>query len=314
MTDPAPDGAQPGSSLVATVEEAGSAEPAPGRALRAPGQSFRLASVPNLRDVGGYAASDGCVVRTGLAYRSDQPGAIAPGDLQRMATLGLKSDFDLRTAEEAAACPDELPPGVRRVSLDVFADAGRAGAATLETLLQNPEQANATLGGGRMERMLERAYRAFVSLPSARQAYGQLFASLADETLLPALFHCTAGKDRTGWAAAALLTLLGVPKSAVMEDYLRSNEYVLPRYQKAIEEFVAAGGEPAIPAAFFGVKAEYLEAAFDEVEKRYGTIERYACEGLGIDTARQETLRSLYLAPPDGANDRANRSEAAAGR
>lgn len=106
---------------------------------------------------------------------------------------------------------------------------------------------------------------------------------LGDKNQLPALFHCTTGKDRTGWAAAALLTLLGVPKDKVVEDYLRSNDYILPAYQKVIDAFVAAGGDPAIPPAILGVKAEYLDAAFDEMQTKYGAIEKYFSEGLGIN-------------------------------
>ena len=80
-----------------------------------------------------------------------------------------------------------------------------------------------------------------------------------------------------------------------MEDYLRSNDYIIPKYQKTIDAFVEAGGDPSIPLAILGVKKEYLDAAFDEVETQYGSIEKYFSEGLGIDTAQQKALRNLYL-------------------
>ena len=98
------------------------------------------------------------------------------------------------------------------------------------------------------------SYREFVSLRSARHKYRKLFLSLADQEMLPALFHCTTGKDRTGWAAAALLTLLGVPKDVVVEDYLRSNDYILPMYQGVIDGAVANGIEKEIPLSILGVK------------------------------------------------------------
>jgi protein-tyrosine phosphatase len=132
-------------------------------------------------------------------------------------------------------------------------------------------------------------------LPSAKESFRKLFLALGDRGQLPALFHCTTGKDRTGWAAAAFLTLLGVPKETVMEDYLRSNDYILPMYQKVIDAFVAAKGDPSIPPAILGVKREYLEAAFAEMEATYGTIERYFSEGLGIDASQQKALRDIYL-------------------
>ena len=255
-----------------------------------------LASLPNLRDSGGHPAGDGRVVRAGLVYRSDQPNPVSPEDLERLASLGLRTVFDLRTEEEAAERPDQLPEGVEVVALDVFGDIDRSRPVILGGLLERPAAANEALGGGKVDALLDRAYRAFISLPSARQAYRELFAALADPARLPALFHCMTGKDRTGWAAAALLTLLGVPKDAVVADYLRSNDFILPRYQHAIDAFVAAGGERSITEAVFGVKPEYLEAAFDEMQKAYGTIEQYFEAGLGIDGQKQDRLREQLTA------------------
>ena len=161
--------------------------------------------------------------------------------------------------------------------------------------MQDPKEANATLGGGKVEELFRGSYREFVSLPSAKAEFRDLFLGLGDEEKLPALFHCTTGKDRTGWAAAVLLTLLGVPKDVVMEDYLRSNDYIIPMNQKIIDGFVAAGGEESIPLAILGVKKEYLDEAFDEMETQYGTIEKYFSEGLGIDANQQQALRDLYI-------------------
>jgi protein-tyrosine phosphatase len=181
------------------------------------------------------------------------------------------------------------------VVLDVLADSTQAGPAQLEKLMADAQAANAALGGGKVEGKFQQAYREFVSLPSARREFRRLFIALGDQKQLPALFHCTTGKDRTGWAAAALLTLLGVPKDRVMEDYLRSNDYILPAYRKGVDAFVAAGGDNSIPLAILGVKKEYLDAAFDEMQTKYGSIAKYFSEGLGIDAARQKALRDLYL-------------------
>ena len=269
--------------------------PGHGAAEEKPGLSLGIQSVPNLRDVGGYQTSDGATVAAGLVYRSNQLSGISADDMESLAGLNLKVDYDLRTAAERDARPDELPPGVEYVWLDVLADSPQAGPAQLEKLMQDPKAANTALGGGKAEEGFKASYREFISLPSAQREFRKLFLGLGDEEQLPALFHCTTGKDRTGWAAAALLTLLGVPKDVVMEDYLRSNDYIIPTYQKIIDAFVAAGGDEAIPLAILGVKKEYLDAAFDEMQTKYGTIEKYFFEGLGIDTAQQNALRDLYL-------------------
>lgn len=189
----------------------------------------------------------------------------------------------------------ELPPEVNYVWLDVLTDSPQAGPAQLEKLMKDPKAANAELGGGKVEADFRKSYREFVSLPSAKLEFRKLFLSLSDKNHLPALFHCTTGKDRTGWAAAALLSLLGVPRDVVMEDYLRSNDNILLAYKDVIDAFVKAGGDAKIPQAVLGVKKEYLEAAFDEMESKYGNIEKYFSEALGIDADQQKALRDLYL-------------------
>ena len=261
----------------------------------APGASLGIASVPNLRDVGGYTTQDGSVVRRGVAYRSDQLNPITPDDMKKLAALGLRNDFDLRTAAERQKRPDQLPPGVEDVWLNVLADAEGSGPAEIEKLLSNPKEANKVLGGGKAAAEFVKAYREFITLPSAKASFRQLFAALEDEGQLPSVYHCTTGKDRTGWATAALLTLLGVPKDQVYADYLRSNEYILPAYKKYIDQFVAEGGDRSIPVDILGVKPEYLQASFDEVKTQYGNIEGYFDKGLGIDKSDQQRLRDRFL-------------------
>jgi protein-tyrosine phosphatase len=215
--------------------------------------------------------------------------------MEKIAKLGLKNDYDLRTEAERTPLPDELPPGVNNIWLDVLKDATGSAPTNLLALLQNPEEGNKELGDGKIEAIFVKSYRDFVSLSSAKTAYHELFTSLADQNKLPALFHCTTGKDRTGWAAAALLTLLDVPKETVMKDYLRSNDYILPLYKEVIDAFVDGGGAESIPQAIFGVKVEYLEASFDEMQTKYGSIENYFSEALGIDDKTQKALRDMYL-------------------
>lgn len=261
------------------------------------GKSLGIVSIPNLRDLGGQSTRDGRTVATGLAYRSDQLSGITPEDMAKLAAFKFKVDYDLRTAAERDNRPDELPPGVKYVWLNVLADAPQASPAQLEKLLHDPPQANEVLGNGQVEAAFIKAYREFVSLPSAKTEFGKLFRGLAGRSQLPALFHCTTGKDRTGWAAAALLELLGVPRDTIMADYLRSNDIIIPKYQDEIAAFITAGGEPAILEAILGVQEAYLNAAFDEIETQYGTIENYFAEGLGIDAAGQQALREVYLGP-----------------
>jgi protein-tyrosine phosphatase len=261
----------------------------------APGTSMGIASVPNLRDAGGYTTADGSIVRRGIAYRSNQLNPISPDDMKKIAALGLENDFDLRTAEERETKPDELPAGVKNVWLNVLADAKGVSPAEVDKMITDPKLANAQLGDGKASAAMEKTYREFITLPSANAAFRKLFVDLGEKDQLPALYHCTTGKDRTGWASAALLTLLGVPEDKVYEDYLKSNEYILPAYKNLIDRFVASGGQPSIPQDLLSVKAAYLQASFDQVKTQYGSIENYFDKGLGIDQTGQQKLRDQFL-------------------
>jgi protein-tyrosine phosphatase len=162
--------------------------------------------------------------------------------------------------------------------------------------LKNPAEESVKLGGAQgAEQVFINLYRDFVSLPSANEAYRTLFLSMSEPSASPNVFHCTNGKDRTGWAAAVLLTFLGVSKEKVYEDFLLSNEYLLPQHEKEMDLFEAQGGDRGILVAFFGVKQSYLDAAFDEMHKRYGSIEQYFSKGLNINSAQQNRIKETYL-------------------
>lgn len=269
--------------------------PVPGRAARiAPGISLGIASAPNLRDLGGYTTSSGATLRYGLVYRSEKLNPMSAVDQSKLAALDLGQVYDLRLAYERAARPDELPPHISDVWLNVMADADTKGFNSVTHLLANPKQASAALDGGKMALMLENVYREFVSLPSARKSYGTLLTSLARADT-PQLFHCTAGKDRTGWAAATLMTLLGVPRDQVFADYLRTNEYILPEYQPVMAKFIAAGGSPVIMHDMFLAKPAYLQSAFDEAARTYGSMQGYFEAGLGLDKATQAKLKARFI-------------------
>jgi protein-tyrosine phosphatase len=256
---------------------------------------LEIVTLPNLRDVGGHATRDGGRVRTGLLYRStdlsriDAPGAAA------LARLGIRTVYDLRSAGERTARPDRLPPSSAYVVADVLRDSPGMTPTEFAKLFENPAAAAKALGGGRSAMFFVDAYREFVRLDTARAGYRLLFSDLAGGASMPALVHCTTGKDRTGWAAAALLTLLGVPDEVVMEDYLLSGPLLLPVVRPLVEAFEAGGGDPELLWPLVGVRPEYLGAALDEVSRLFGSIECYFAEGLGLDTAARAELRARFV-------------------
>ena len=122
-----------------------------------------------------------------------------------------------------------------------------------------------------------------------------MFTTILDDQRRPALFHCTTGKDRTGWAAAATLTLLGVSEEDVLADFLITNRDLLPALKPYFDQFASTGGDPALLRPVLGVEPAYLHAALDEMHNRFGTIEAYFTEGLGIDAEDQQSLRAILV-------------------
>ncbi|MFD7729842.1 tyrosine-protein phosphatase [Kitasatospora phosalacinea] len=249
------------------------------------------ATVANLRDLGGIDLPGGARVRPGLALRSGQLDRLDPAGDPMFDALGVRTVVDLRTAAERAAFPDRVPGGAHLLVADVLADeAGSSAMAALAAALADPSGANRALGGGRAAGALREDYRAFVTSPAARQAYKQLLTALAHRGGGPVLFHCTAGKDRTGWGATLVLLLLGADEETVRTEYLSVDPAVRAHYAPLVERFVAAGGDPEVADAVFSVRAEYLDAALDVLAGHWGDAESYARAGLGL---KDDTLDSL---------------------
>jgi protein-tyrosine phosphatase len=180
-------------------------------------------------------------VWTGLLCRSTELDKLQGDDLATFAGLGIRSVYDLRTEAERAAQPDRLPPGTEHVVVDVLEDSASAAPAQLLRVLSDPKSAEEMLGEGKAVALFEHGYRELVSLPSARAGNRRLFSDLANEQHRSALFHCTTGKDRTGWAAAAMLMLLGVPDDLVIEEYLLTNTELLPAEKPVFDRFQEQG-------------------------------------------------------------------------
>ncbi|MFD9357516.1 tyrosine-protein phosphatase [Streptomyces sp. NPDC060031] len=258
-------------------------------------------TVANLRDLGGATLCGGRAVRPGLVLRSGQLDRLDLDADPAVAALGLRTVIDFRTDIERADHPDRLPAGVRLLIGDVLADKMNSGttkmpaAAQLKDLLSNPAVAEEHLGGGKAQALFGDVYRSLVNSGSAQASYRMLLTELADPDCGPLLFHCTAGKDRTGWGATVILSLLGADDETLTAEYLSVNAAVKHAFAPMIEGFTAAGGDPDIALALIGVFPSYLEAALDEVSTRYGSMEKYVREGLGVPDETVEALRDRLV-------------------
>jgi protein-tyrosine phosphatase len=256
-------------------------------------------TVASLRDLGSTPLTGGRSVRTGLLFRSGRIDRLDPAVDPVVAALGIRTVVDFRTEDERRARPDHLPEGGRLLLADVLADQVASGrlpaAARMAQVLADPAVTERELGGGKAQILFADTYRSFVTTDSARTAYRAFLTELADPDTGPLLFHCTAGKDRTGWAAAIVLTLLGAAPETVEAEYLAVNRGVRHSFARLIEGFTAQGGDPEIALAIIGAMPEYLAAALDEVEGRYGSMDTYVREGLGVPTAAVERIRERLI-------------------
>lgn len=251
----------------------------------APAELLRLASADNFRDVAGpgagYPTRDGGHVRRGVFYRSNEL-QLTTADAIALAGLGIAAIHDLRSTPEVEAHPDAEVPGAVWEHVEV------AGIpmAMVEGLADTAAA----------ERVMGEVYDAFVRSDLARASYARLLTSLAT-TALPQLFHCTAGKDRTGWAAALLLEIAGVDRDTILADYLLTNEVssaTREKYLALIGEHLGAD-KVAVYEPTMIVEPAYLRAAYDAVDADFGSVEGYLRDGLGLDHTLVGALRARLV-------------------
>ena len=251
-----------------------------------------LAGTNNARDMGGYTTADGRAVRRGQLFRSDSLANLSDADVAYLENLQLSAVTDFRGDSERAAAPDRLPqqtPPItyRAVAIsDPAVDVAELGRKVYAGELSEAELLALTDRQG------------YVNDPAVSRMWGQWLAGLAEADNLPHLFHCTAGKDRTGFAAAIVLLTLGVPTDQVMEDFLLSNEYRRAGIEESIEK-IQTHSEHEVDAEVLrqvlGVSPRSLEGAIKAMEEKYGSIDGFIEHGLGIDAATRAKLQALLL-------------------
>jgi len=255
--------------------------------------AVRDISVPgalNVRDLGGYTTRDGRQVRWGTVYRSASLGGVTPAGDTVLAGLRLGGVIDFRSpAERAANGADVLPPGVADVLLPI--DTGDAGGS-LGSL--TPAQFAALFGNGQAAADMQQLYQQFVTSPADRQQFGAALKAVANGGS-PLLFHCSAGKDRTGWMGAVLLTALGVPRGQVYADFLLSDQELAASNAALEAELTRAGYDAPLITPLLTVQSSDLDTAFATVAQQYGSMDGYLTRGLGLDRHILGELRGRLL-------------------
>jgi protein-tyrosine phosphatase len=211
--------------------------------------------------------------------------------------------IDFRTAGEVLLGGDDhLPFAVEYAHLPV--SGGDLGAVYELIASGDHERQRRELGGGRAASFMVEMNRGFVADARQREAFGAALRLLCSPGRLPLLYHCTGGKDRTGWMTAIVLTALGVPRELVLRDYLLSNDFHRTGYQKLRLDLVKTGivADPELLRPVLELSATYLGAAFEEADRQYGSFGRFLAYGLEVSEAMLTGLRRALLGdlvPPE---------------
>ncbi|HLJ72179.1 MAG TPA: tyrosine-protein phosphatase [Roseiarcus sp.] len=233
----------------------------------------------NFRDLGGYPAAGGRRTRWRRLFRADSLADLTRADLARLDALGLKGLVDFRTDLERRLKPNRLPGGARIRTLEL----GFLPAGTLEMLERVRLGRIDTV---ELEQLVLGQYRKFGV--EHVEEYRQALAFAAEPDNYPLLFHCTSGKDRTGFAAAVLLLAVGAPREVVLADYDLTN-----RYRRDVAHLFGPQTSPEVIALLLSAQTCYLEAALDEIDRAHGSFDAYLRKALGVDAAMRARLIDL---------------------
>ncbi len=254
-----------------------------------------LEGVLNMRELGGHAGHEGRRVRPGSIWRSGHLGEATDADVARLAELGIGLVVDFRTDDDIRLDgADRLPDGVRYVRTPIGDETGRGAEIRALMATDDPAALERAFGRGRSLEMATAGARMVVQDAQAVGAYRVFVREVLDHAPGTFLFHCTAGKDRAGWAASILLFALGVADDHVTAHYLESNHH--RRVEQTIAAMASRGIAPEILGPFVEVRATYLEASVAACEEGWGSVHGYLVEGLGLGEDGLAALRAAYLA------------------
>lgn len=246
----------------------------------------------NFRDVGGLVAANGQRVRRGLLFRADSLAELTDADLVAVERLGLRTVVDLRTTRERARHPDRLPPGVNPNCIHLPMGDRALQRPTLRQLAWMLAHASSLDA----DALLRRQYAALATECAA--SVGTLLSCLSDPENLPALVHCTVGKDRTGFTMAVLLLTLGVAHDDVIADHLLSNQYLqpaVPRFVRRIRWLSLGRLKREQIVHLFEARADLLEHVLARIRSEHGTIEAWLEKACGVDLVTQRRLAATLL-------------------
>jgi protein-tyrosine phosphatase len=249
----------------------------------------KLEGAPNFRELGGYAAPGGRRIRPGRVFRSQGLHALTDSDLDALRALDIRLVCDLRSERERILHPSRWPQGTltQRLELDIGADVRANNRKLLDIMQIMP-------GAQGARSMMIASYGTFpqtFAKPLAR-IFSHILSDDADAGL-PVLVHCSAGKDRTGFVIAMMLSALGVSREVIFEDYMQTEksidrERLIQMTGMALKALLNVEPDREVLDVIASITPDFLGAAFASIENQYGTVENYLASACGLDAAARE--------------------------
>jgi protein-tyrosine phosphatase len=246
-------------------------------------RGIKLEGAANFRDLGGYFTQDGKQVKWGKIYRSADVSKLSDGDLKKLADLKVKMVCDLRGPNELETAPDKLPEGAGYINLPAGSEnVGGANSFTKYMKSESSADSMMTIFYSRTDHLGAKY----------KPMFEQLLKLEKDNALM---FHCTAGKDRTGVGAAFILYALGVDETQIFQDYELTNEYRKNVNQEAVAKYTSMGVSEAGAKRMMAANPRYLKATFEAIKTQYGSLDKFLEQEMGLTADKKTTLRSMYL-------------------
>ena len=244
------------------------------------GREIPLEGAVNFRDLGGYVTTEYRRTKTGIIYRAAELSKLTDADMEELKRRKIYTVIDFRGEEEAKAAPDRLPEGADYLLLP----AGSGNTNDLASFIG--EHSSGT----------DIMVAFYSDISSFREKYRPFFQKLiASPDTSAVVFHCAAGKDRTGIAAALFLYSLEVPLETIMSDYVATNLYRKTENEKMIGFMTEQGVEREMANQLMDAHPRYLQATFDALSRKYGNIDMFLYRELGLDEMAKFRLREKYL-------------------
>lgn len=244
----------------------------------------------NFRDLGGIKTTDGKVIQEKRILRSGELVGLTEKDKTTLLDVyHLKNIIDFRGDDELAKRPDDILEGTNYYHIDIMKK---------EKKKSNQETFEKEMHSMHPDELMNYIYREIIVDQNASAGYRQFIDILLNQEEGSSIFHCFAGKDRTGIGAAIILTLLGVSKEDIFKDYLETIEARKAHNEQLVAQKRAAGAtEEQLEhlRIMMSVKADYLEVAYETATKEYGSFEAYIQKAIGVTSEEQEQLKALYL-------------------